>query len=489
MHNKEARKQHLGSIRRKPSSVARHTSFTPYIVGFIILLIVFFLVWKSGQISLSQCLEQQCAGNVVLEHTYTVTRHTDVNGEDLMHVQARDLDVVKRVCDLFEECAGFNSNGWLKTKVSMHVPGPADLYIKGAARESARHATIDVSYPSSSVSNDYAHMMKTMKIYIYETSVGLKHHTLRSGGYGVERMLMEQLAKSPFRTRKPEEAHFFFIPLRCSAYILGFPLEEDGIRAAKQYAGEMLAQIQSSYPYWDRANGADHFYVCAHDIGAGVGGDLLKNSIALVNTADYEDPYFTPNKDISLPPNPLHGANSLPDAGRGGANIDPKSRTILAFFAGDVTSGRIRPTLWRHFVNDPDFTIVDREVAWSVYLNYLKQSKFCLVPRGREVWSPRLMDAIFYGCVPVILSDHYHLPLQGLVDWTKFSVIVSESQIYQLKAQLRAISDTSLAAMQKQLTEVYRRFVWNNPSKPYDAFYSVMYQLWQRRNVVRYCKR
>jgi len=33
------------------------------------------------------------------------------------------------------------------------------------------------------------------------------------------------------------------------------------------------------------------------------------------------------------------------------------------------------------------------------------------------------------GCIPVILSDHYHLPLQGIVNWSEFSVIVREDEV------------------------------------------------------------
>ena len=39
------------------------------------------------------------------------------------------------------------------------------------------------------------------------------------------------------------------------------------------------------------------------------------------------------------------------------------------------------------------------------------------------------MEAILAGCIPVIISDHYHLPLQELVDWKEFSLIIPESEV------------------------------------------------------------
>lgn len=473
--------------QRKPQHVSRKfpvATILALIAAFLVLLI---FLWRTPLLTQSQCMQQQCSTANTAEYSYTVTRHTDVNGDDLMHVQARDLEVVKKVCDMFESCAGFNSNGWLKTRVSIRVSGPADLYIKSESKNLPK--SVPGFQAAAGPSNDYNDMLQNMKIFIYDTNIGLKHRSVRTGGYGVERALIDQLLKSHLRTRLPEEATFFFIPIRCSSYIFGSSMEDEGTREARRYVGDIIEQIQTTYPYWDRSAGADHFYACSHDIGAGIGKDLLKNSIALVNTADYEDPYFIPHKDISLPPNTLHGPGSLPEIGKGGSDIDPRNRRILAFFAGNLASGRIRPAIQSHYVNDPDFTIIDRKVAWNVYLNYLKQSKFCLVPRGREVWSPRLMDAVFYGCIPVILSDHYHLPLQGVVDWNQFSVIVPESQVAELKSILQGISHSKISSMQKSLKQVYEHFVWNNPARPHDAFYSVMYQLWQRRNVIRYSRK
>lgn len=39
------------------------------------------------------------------------------------------------------------------------------------------------------------------------------------------------------------------------------------------------------------------------------------------------------------------------------------------------------------------------------------------------------MDAVWFGCVPVIISDYYDLPLQGLLDWSQFAVFVRESKV------------------------------------------------------------
>ena len=62
---------------------------------------------------------------------------------------------------------------------------------------------------------------------------------------------------------------------------------------------------------------------------------LWKNSIGLVNTADYSEQYFIPHKDISLPPHPGRGTIDWSLIGQGGATFDPYQRTWLAFMAGN----------------------------------------------------------------------------------------------------------------------------------------------------------
>ncbi|CAE8618003.1 unnamed protein product, partial [Polarella glacialis] len=49
-------------------------------------------------------------------------------------------------------------------------------------------------------------------------------------------------------------------------------------------------------------------------------------------------------------------------------------------------------------------------------------SRFCLVPRGRAAWSVRFFEALWAGCVPVLLSDYYEPPFDALFDITEFVI-------------------------------------------------------------------
>ena len=39
------------------------------------------------------------------------------------------------------------------------------------------------------------------------------------------------------------------------------------------------------------------------------------------------------------------------------------------------------------------------------------------------------MDAIWFGCVPVIISDRYVLPLKSLLNWDEVAYRIPESQV------------------------------------------------------------
>jgi len=64
----------------------------------------------------------------------------------------------------------------------------------------------------------------------------------------------------------------------------------------------------------------------------------------------------------------------------------------------------------------------------------MKAATFCLAPRGRAAWSPRLDEAILAGCIPVIIAEYYDPPYAGLLDYSTFSVSLREDQAGPLTA-------------------------------------------------------
>jgi len=70
----------------------------------------------------------------------------------------------------------------------------------------------------------------------------------------------------------------------------------------------------------------------------------------------------------------------------------------------------------------------------------MRDSKFCLHVRGTRVQSPRLIEGMMFGCVPVILADGYELPMSWLFDWSKFSIRLPEIEYRRLPDVLAKVS-------------------------------------------------
>lgn len=65
---------------------------------------------------------------------------------------------------------------------------------------------------------------------------------------------------------------------------------------------EYVESLKFKYPFWNRALGADHFFVTCHDIGVKATNGvpyLVKNSIRVVCSASYDDEHI-PHKDVTV---------------------------------------------------------------------------------------------------------------------------------------------------------------------------------------------
>lgn len=157
------------------------------------------------------------------------------------------------------------------------------------------------------------------------------------------------------------------------------------------------------------------------------------------------------------------------------------NRPILAFFAGGA-HGNIRETLLRHWKGKDNKVIVHEYLPnGQNYTKLMGQSKYCLCPSGFEVASARVVEAIFAGCVPVIISDNYVLPLGDVFDWTQFSVSILMDRISEIKTILEAIPNWRYLRMQKRVRRLQRHFTVNRPAKPFDVIHMVLHSVWLRR--------
>lgn len=115
------------------------------------------------------------------------------------------------------------------------------------------------------------------------------------------------------------------------------------------------------------------------------------------------------------------------------------------------------------------------------YVEYMKSSKYCICAKGYEVNSPRVVEAIFHECIPVIISDNFVPPFFEILNWESFSVFVQEKDIPNLKNILLSISDKRYLVMQARVKKVQKHFLWHVKPVKYDVFHMILHSIWYNR--------
>lgn len=330
---------------------------------------------------------------------------------------------------------------------------------------------------------DYNQMNTTLKIYAYPHSkddpfanvLKLHPNSDPSGNYASEAHFKNSLFKSHFLTSDPSQAHLFFLPFSIAT------MRHDkriGVKGIPTFVQNYITNISSQYSFWNRSGGADHFYVACHSVGRSAMDKALQvklNAIQVVCSSSYFLSGYVAHKDASIP-------QIWPREGKPPTRL-PSERKQLAFYAGAMNS-RERAFLVRTWEKDLDIS-VHRARVKTPYSKALLGSKFCIHAKGFEVNTARIGDALYYGCVPVILADHYDLPYADVLNWNSFSVVVPIADIPNLKSILEGIGYDGYLKLYRNVESVQKHFLWHHLPADFDAFHMVMYELWLRRSHVR----
>lgn len=160
-------------------------------------------------------------------------------------------------------------------------------------------------------------------------------------------------------------------------------------------------------------------------------------------------------------------------------------RKLVLFFAGRAQNSGIRQKIVDMWSNDTSFAIFSGSSTFP-YEEGFKRSRYCLHVKGYEVNTARVSDAIQYGCIPVLISNYYDLPFANVLDWTKFSIIITHQDIPRLKEILLSVSNKTYLMMYTNLSIVRKHFLWHTIPTTYDAFHMTAYQLWLRRGFSQF---
>ncbi|CAN7032503.1 hypothetical protein BRARA_H01293 [Brassica rapa] len=331
----------------------------------------------------------------------------------------------------------------------------------------------------------YELMESKLKVYVYrEGKRPVFHKPVLKGIYASEGWFMRQLkASKTFVTKNPRKAHLFYLPfsskmLEESLYVPGSHSDKNLVKFLKNY----LDMISSKYHFWNKTGGSDHFLVACHDWAPSETRQYMANCIRALCNSDVSEG-FVFGKDVALPETTIL-VPRRPLRALGGKPIS--QRHILAFFAGGM-HGYLRPLLLQTWGGnrDPDMKIFS-EIPKSKgknksYMEFMKSSKYCICPKGHEVNSPRVVEALFYECVPVIISDNFVPPFFEVINWESFAVFVLEKDIPDLKNILVSISEERYREMQMRVKMVQKHFLWHSKPERFDIFHMILHSIWYNR--------
>ncbi|XP_009774930.1 probable glycosyltransferase At5g03795 [Nicotiana sylvestris] len=331
----------------------------------------------------------------------------------------------------------------------------------------------------------YLEMEKNFKVYVYkEGEPPVFHFGPCKHTYAIEGYFIHAMEISKFRTSDPNKAHVYFLPMSVTMltqFVYVRDSHEWGLM--KNIALDYVNIISNKYPFWNRSLGADHFILACHDWGPEISFAipyLYKNSIRALCNANTSEK-FNPTKDVSIPE--IHLPYGTTKGLLGGP--PPSERPVLVFFAGGL-HGPIRPILLQHWENKDEDVQIHKYLPKGIsYYDMIKKSKYCICPSGYEVASPRMVEGLYMGCVPVLIKDNYVIPFSDVLDWTTFSVLIPVKDIPNLKKILLDIPQEKYLEMQKRGIQMRRHFEVNSPPKIYDVFHMILHSIWLRRLNVR----
>ncbi|KAG2494879.1 hypothetical protein HYH03_007118 [Edaphochlamys debaryana] len=327
-----------------------------------------------------------------------------------------------------------------------------------------------------------------LKIYMYELPWTVAFpYDYNDGQFGRDPMyrayewfMMHFLRDNATRTENPYEANLFYVPMLLYFYI-------GNVRDPAPQAKWVIKHIQENYPFWNRSGGRDHFYFMTGDRGTCHASRWLQDSaIKLVHfglqkrdmgwpdISNKEYGCIQVKRDLVVPPInqfldilPTGAADYYQRIQQTGGRDE--NRTLLFGFAGgvgdgNIYSGGVRQALKRHLdalnatgALPPDVLFLEGRTP--NYRQLLSTSKFCIAPYGYG-WGLRLVQAVQFGCVPVIIQDWVYQPFEDFMPYEEFSVRLPASSIPSIVELLRGISDQELANMRLNLAKYYRAFIW-----------------------------
>jgi hypothetical protein len=143
-----------------------------------------------------------------------------------------------------------------------------------------------------------------------------------------------------------------------------------------------------------------------------------------------------------------------------------KYKTTLCSFVGSVTHN-VRKSIIDMYQHNPRFKFSLRQ-GWTnqvqvdhqqLFIDYTRNSKFALAPRGYGKSSFRFFEILKLGCIPIyVWDDKEWLPYKDVLDYDKFCVSIHVSELEILDEILMSISEKKYNHMLAEYEKIKHMF-------------------------------
>eukprot|EP00049_Salpingoeca_infusionum_P025635 m.20858 g.20858 ORF g.20858 m.20858 type:complete len:484 (-) comp8216_c0_seq4:72-1523(-) len=299
--------------------------------------------------------------------------------------------------------------------------------------------------------------------------------------FGAELLIPLAVRASAYSTPDPTKAHLFLV----ASCIIGQGQQGHHIKVTARTVQEQ------HHRFWN--DGARHAFVLTGDHGPCLlfrermgeneffrnkvkrwHDESIRNATFLMNEGSLHGGCYDPTKDFTVPTTVIH-TNTKPVC----APTVAKDRHLV--FMSGLTSSTVRRRLVDRLQDHPDVFTPTERVLHEEFLCFMAASDFCLCPRGQAAWSPRLEEAIFMGCIPVLIADDYEPPFSHLLDYSQFSVRVAQDDAHNVVEILKTISDSQKIALKTNVQRVQGLFRYTSLLAEHDGSDmtpAILFQLW-----------
>jgi len=92
------------------------------------------------------------------------------------------------------------------------------------------------------------------------------------------------------------------------------------------------------------------------------------------------------------------------------------------------------------------------------YRQIMANADFAFIPRGDALFSYRLLEAMSFGSIPIILADNWVLPFHRQIDWSACTLRPREDEIGTCIELLKSLSDAEVLQRKRKVLEVYQKY-------------------------------